>query len=300
MTPEKTPPLYVAELEKVEGTENTYFLRALDIGYDLTFIGRSDETPTQLIKRAIEEGFYAKVAEEQAAFREKRLLEKWGDRHIPGLGTIQANGGLVVNGTPGESQESLMARMDALVKLRDDEFKNATIIESKPQWISAEEALALQEASAEEHARSTRDVFAELLPNKGGFISGIIQDAKNGGKYSKADGVKDCMYGLRYVAMTPSKDGIITVGTPIMVEWRRSSSGLGGERETTYTLWGIGRVGNKRYKRQNNDVRHFKKYKDILNALDGVEVMLDKRFAREQIDLMLDGIAQLEKDYELL
>jgi len=94
--------------------------------------------------------------------------------------------------------------------------------------------------------------------------------------------------GLRYV-VTKGNDNL-KKGTPIF--WTIS-------REYPYTLFEIMRVGDRSYKNQHNDVHSFKFEKELSDYLEGAEVTLDIKFAREQIDKLQQEISSLEENYEL-
>ena len=96
---------------------------------------------------------------------------------------------------------------------------------------------------------------------------------------------------IHYVAMTPSKDGEIVVGTPVYIQ-KDKHIFAGREEGDWYFLFGVFRNGG-------NDVRNFDSLEALAQVLEGVEVVLDKRHAREQIDKMQRDIRRLEHNYKL-
>jgi len=118
----------------------------------------------------------------------------------------------------------------------------------------------------------------------------IIDQGRDDQDHLRQDeGVYRIRYDISYIAIAPSKDGAILIGSPVHIE----SSGDG-----EYTLWGIMRVGT-RHPYPVNDVRHFNSHSDLKKALEGVEVILDKAYARKKIDLLQAEITKLEEDYKL-
>jgi hypothetical protein len=256
-------------LFELDSKDNLMSIRTLEsvAGPPRVFNGRPNESTQELLLRAEAEGFFAKVAADDIVERMKEedhtfCRQEWNplDKPKRAKELTEKWSAVIQNASPDASLEAL------------------EIIESLPM--------------------STRIWVPEGL-----LEVSSIENAKNGGKYSQADGVKDCRYGIRYVATAPSKDGLIKIGTPVQIDYRLNRGTFSSDVPVDeYTLWGVMRVGNKRYKHQRNDVRHFRGsdgYREVLKALEGVEVILDKRWAREHIDQLLEEIRSYEEDYEL-
>src|SRR5208337_323007 len=96
--------------------------------------------------------------------------------------------------------------------------------------------------------------------------------------------------GFRYIATKPSKDNRIQIGTPVYIEHNHKTPG------PEYTLFGINRVGRV-HGYEWNDVRYFRDLRELAKALDGVEGILDIKWARERIDEMQLKMADLKGKY---
>jgi len=105
---------------------------------------------------------------------------------------------------------------------------------------------------------------------------------------------KNYEFRIHYIANTNSKDGLILKGTPIYIEPYRTECG----NELKYSLFLIFRVGTKS-KIQKNDVRHFNNEYELEKALEGVELILDIKYARLKIDELQQEINEIIKDYNL-
>ena len=90
-----------------------------------------------------------------------------------------------------------------------------------------------------------------------------------------------------------ARDGLIKIGTPVTVDDYKTDSG------EKYALFGIGRVGRSEKKNQRNDVRHLTE-NELCDALEGVTVTLDQKYARDRVDTLMHEIAELEKMYKLI
>jgi hypothetical protein len=101
-------------------------------------------------------------------------------------------------------------------------------------------------------------------------------------------------YKVHYIAGTNSIDKNILKGTPIFIEYSKTECG----NEDCFTLFLMCRVGTDSIK-QKNDVRCFKTYSDLCIALDGVDLILDIKYAREKIDKLNNEIENIEEIYKL-
>ena len=106
--------------------------------------------------------------------------------------------------------------------------------------------------------------------------------------------------GKKYIVTKASDNGHIKIGEPLMIECENRNN---EDDFLSWTLFGIFRVGKSEYKKlnaQQNTVRHFNEKQELFDFIKGVEVQLDIKSARENIDLLQHEITKIEEDYKLI